>query len=173
MNCKNCKQNYYMTEDTNSCYRRVIDNYYLDNNTLKKCHSNCLDCYTIEDNNAFYNCLTCYEDWEVTDDKSTCYNYINKNFYQIFNFNISEEKDFYYDLKINQNYLQFISTNYLKQNLNKNKTSINLGECENILKKAYNISENDSLYIVIVDIEQEGMKIPKVEYEIYNLIQNK
>ena len=62
MNCRNCKNNLYMTEDTDSCYRRVIDNYYLDNITLKRCHSNCLDCYDIENNITFYNCLTCYED---------------------------------------------------------------------------------------------------------------
>ena len=53
MNCSTCKENYFMTEDTNSCYRRVIDNYYLDNITLKRCHSNCLDCYNIEDNTVF------------------------------------------------------------------------------------------------------------------------
>ena len=67
--------------------------------------------------------------------------------------------------------MQFTSTNYLKQNLNKNKTSINLGICEDKLKKEYNISENDSLYIMILDVEENGMKIPKVEYEVYKINQ--
>ena len=169
MNCRNCKNNLYMTEDTDSCYRRVIDNYYLDNITLKRCHSNCLDCYDIEDNITFYNCLTCYEDWGVNENKYTCNDYINKNLENIFDFNISEAKDFYYDLQIEQNFLQFASTNYLKQNNHKNKTSINLGFCEAILKKSYNIPENETLYISILDVKQEGMKIPKVEYEVYKI----
>ena len=35
------------------------------------------------------------------------------------------------------------------------------------LKERYNISENDTLYMRKIDIKQEGMRIPKVEYDIY------
>ena len=39
MNCIKCKNNYYLTEDTNSCYNDIPDNYYLDNDQiLKRCH---------------------------------------------------------------------------------------------------------------------------------------
>ena len=45
---------------------------------------------------------------------------------------------------------------------------INLGDCENILKDIYNISKDDSLYMLqIISEEDEGMKIPKIEYEVY------
>ena len=44
---------------------------------------------------------------------------------------------------------------------------MNLGQCENLLKNDYNISQNDSLYILQIISEEEGMKIPKIEYEIY------
>ena len=54
-----------------------------------------------------------------------------------------------------------------KNNLNKNKTVINLGECENKLKIFYNISDNASLYILKIDKKEDGMKIPKIEYEIF------
>ena len=30
MNCESCIENYFITEDTNSCYTGEIDNYYLD-----------------------------------------------------------------------------------------------------------------------------------------------
>ena len=46
---------------------------------------------------------------------------------------------------------------------------INLGLCENILKDAYNISYNDSLYILILEIPKEDMKIPKIEYGVYHI----
>ena len=48
-----------------------------------------------------------------------------------------------------------------------NTTSIDLGKCEKQLKNYYNISENESLYILKMDIQQEGYKIPKIQYEVY------
>ena len=50
---------------------------------------------------------------------------------------------------------------------NKNATTINLGECETKLKDYYKIPLNKSLYILKLDVLQEGMKIPKIEYEVY------
>ena len=45
---------------------------------------------------------------------------------------------------------------------------MNLCNCENILKNNYNISYNDLLYILqIISQENENIKIPKIEYEIY------
>ena len=82
--------------------------------------------------------------------------------------NIDEDK-IYQEFQIDNNLLRFTSTKYLKNNPNINETTINLGLCENILKQAYNISNNTSLYLLIIDVEQEGMKIPKVEYEVYNI----
>ena len=48
-----------------------------------------------------------------------------------------------------------------------NNITIDLCECENILKTEYNISKNNSLYILELIFEEQGMKIPKVEYEVY------
>ena len=60
------------------------------------------------------------------------------------------------------------STKNQKNNENENMIIIDLCECENILKQEYNtISKNDSLYILLIILEVEGMKIPKVEYEVY------
>ena len=55
---------------------------------------------------------------------------------------------------------------------NRNKTTINLGQCENELKSAYNISENNSLYIAKIEVKEEGMNIPKIEYEVYYPLYN-
>ena len=40
-------------------------------------------------------------------------------------------------------------------------TSIDLGECEILLRKFYNISLNEIIYIKKIDVNQQGMKIPK------------
>ena len=46
-------------------------------------------------------------------------------------------------------------------------TNIGLGECENILRKIYTIPVEKKLYMKKIDVKQEGMKIPKVEYDVY------
>ena len=48
-----------------------------------------------------------------------------------------------------------------------NATSIDLGECETKIKNQYNISQNESLYILKLEVKQEGYKIPKLQYEVY------
>ena len=59
------------------------------------------------------------------------------------------------------------TTKNQKYNTNTSKTSINLKECEDIIKNEYNISLNDTLFILKLEITEEGMKIPKIEYELY------
>ena len=73
------------------------------------------------------------------------------------------------DKKLNDKNISVIMTSTKNQKKNENEKIItmNLGECENILKTEYNISENDSLYILQIIAEEEGMKSPKMEYEVY------
>ena len=54
-----------------------------------------------------------------------------------------------------------------KNNTNNNITIIELGECEKSLRNHYNISNNQTLYMKKIEVNQEGMKIPKIEYEVY------
>ena len=59
------------------------------------------------------------------------------------------------------------STENQKNDNSPNTTKIDLGECEDKIKSAYNIPKNKSLYILQVEIKQPGYDIPKIEYEIY------
>ena len=47
-------------------------------------------------------------------------------------------------------------------------TIIDLGECEKSLRQSYNLSDNETVYIKMFEISQEGMRIPKIEYDIYS-----
>ena len=58
-----------------------------------------------------------------------------------------------------------------KYNMN-DEDDIFLGECEDRLKELYHIPLNDSLYVLRLDINQIGMQIPLLEYEIYYPINN-
>ena len=54
----------------------------------------------------------------------------------------------------------------IKENIN--KTTIDLMDCDSKLRYIYNITNGSSLYILKIDVKEEGMKIPKIEYEIYS-----
>ena len=55
-----------------------------------------------------------------------------------------------------------------KNSNNPNVSSIDLGECENILKNKYNISNEDSLIVVKTDIKSSDLSSTYVQYEVYN-----
>ena len=60
------------------------------------------------------------------------------------------------------------SINNQKSDENKsNMSTINIGECEGLLKKAYNISNDETLFIKKIDVKEEGMKIPKIVFDVY------
>ena len=71
--------------------------------------------------------------------------------------------------KDNDTTITFTSTNIQKNNeeTNSNTSTINLGKCEDTLKKVYNISNESNLYILKIDKEQKDFKIPKIEYEVF------
>ena len=51
--------------------------------------------------------------------------------------------------------------------MNNNMTTIDLGECETLLRKEYNITNNEILYIKIINVHQDEMETSKVEYDVY------
>ena len=65
---------------------------------------------------------------------------------------------------------QFTSTNNQNSNNeNNNISTINLGKCETKLKLYYNISNNTPLLILKMDVYEEGLLIPIIEYDVYNI----
>ena len=51
---------------------------------------------------------------------------------------------------------------------NVNTTTINLGECEDLLRQEYNISDEQKIYMKKIDVIQEGLKVPYVKYDVYS-----
>ena len=68
----------------------------------------------------------------------------------------------------NETIIQITSTNNQKNNKNHNISTINLGECENIVKGIYNIDPNKPLLILKVDSYIAGSIIPIIQYEVYH-----
>ena len=63
---------------------------------------------------------------------------------------------------------QLTSTENQNNNDYRNISTLKLKECENILKSKYNISQNESLLILKLDIYKEGLLTPIIEYEVYH-----
>ena len=120
---------------------------------------NCVSTCTIEQRQNKF-CMTNYntknqESNEVID---TVINQIRDQLINNFDESIVGEK------QINENGVN-ISINKLN-NENMDDNDINLGECEDRLKKHYNISETESLYMLRIDVEQKGLQVSALEYEI-------
>ena len=63
---------------------------------------------------------------------------------------------------------QITTTKNQNNNEYNNVSTINLGECETTLKDIYGIDQNDSLIILKIDYFMEGLKIPKIGYEVFH-----
>ena len=103
------------------------------------------------------------EEIEINDNTELTQNMINNLFQQLNIYNMYNRKDI---LIFGRN-ISIVAISAKNKNNNENMITIDLGKCENILKEKYNISKNDSLYILLYIFEEDGMKIPKVEYEVY------
>ena len=82
---------------------------------------------------------------------------LTKNKYDVFPFN--ENKN----IIIREQWITFTLTTTIK-NIDDIKDTI---ECQNKLKKFYNISLDEDLYILIINISKPEMINPKVEYKVY------
>ena len=88
---------------------------------------------------------------------------------QIFQYNITKNKEDIIETK-NGVFYQMTTSDNQKNNSNKNISTINLGDCEKILKKEYNIDENLPLIIFKIDFFSPDTLIPIIGYEIYHPI---
>ena len=97
-------------------------------------------------------------------------------------FVISEISDLYEEILVKITIEKILSKlgivrRRLEENLDNNKTNItdnfksifiNLGDCEFILRKFYNISDNVDLMIMKLEIKNNKTKINQIQYEIFN-----
>ena len=80
---------------------------------------------------------------------------------------IIKEKDDKYIIS-NKTLYQITTSENQNNNVYTNISSINLGDCEDILKEEYKINKNDTLIILKIDYNKEGLLIPIIGYEVYH-----
>ena len=187
-NCLECNNNFSIKVNNNNyynCYQECEYNYYFDIDGDYQCTLNqsCPDDYPtlIEDKKECikYDINKIYEDIKKNEiqtlskeEEIEYYDYILESIEAGFtskNYDISD-LDNGNDEMIDAGKIKITFTSVQNQDNNKfnNITSIHLGDCENSLRSHYNISDNETIYILKLDVEQDGMKIPKIEFKVYS-----
>ena len=143
--CKACRNGFYFLENTNNCLKKQEmdwSKYYFNETEqrFKKCHKSCIS--NLEENleNSLIN-----GDIDTSD----------------------IEKGKNEEVKLNDMTITFTTTESQKNDKNNvNKTTVDLGECENILRREYKIPENEAIIMIKKEVFQEGMKTPKIECDV-------
>ena len=145
----------------------ISTSYYSDNYDNYDNTNNTIDLYI--DINYFKNLCHIKDNSTTKDDiiSKIRNEFNNGNLDLLINFYIVEKKN---DLLANENNITYQISSTYNQNNNEytNISSIDLGECETKLRRKYNIYNNITLLIFKVEIKEEGLLIPLIEYEIYN-----
>ena len=187
-NCLTCNNNFPVEINYNNyinCYEECTYFYYFDNEYHCTINSSCPNEYPkllpdkkecIKDNNIIIKDalekIKKEEKKEGEKEEIKYYDKILETIEDIFTsndfdtFDIDKGED--QVIEAEKIKITLTSTQNQKDNINKKMTIIDLGECETRLKKHYNISNNETLYMEKIDVKQEGMKIPKIEYNVYS-----
>ena len=149
----------YQYEYINICYINCPDN------TKKSCiiEYSCVDIKTYC-NDLFGNKCKIKEDIQTFIREEITKDSLDELIYLL----LDNQRD---NLIVEDNNIKYeiTSTNDNNYNEYKNISSIKLGECEKNLRDKFGISEEESLIIFKKDTYKEGLLIPIVEYEIYDI----
>ena len=146
------------TESSNSdeylCELKCSENLPYEIISTQECVENC----TSED--LFNNkCKLNYQNSNLEDKMiNDVQNYIQEN-----NLSPNESKVF----ESNNNKYQIAPLGNQNDNENNDISTIDIGECEQKIRKYYCIPDNEELLLFKIDVYKEGYNMPVVEYEIY------
>ena len=186
-------ENEVLLEDSidNVCYpkNKIIKKYkYNENsNIFEKCYLTCDFCSETPGNENYHKCEECAEgylpsykypgncykenDFDINVDSKFDEEIINeqiKKEFEKLKKAISSDSNLIIETK-NVNY-QISSLKIQKNNNNPNISSIDLGICEEILKRQEGLSKEDNLIIFKIDIKNADLSKTYILYEIYNPI---
>ena len=137
---------------------------------LQECVSYC----SIEDilkNICVFNYYSTEKDYELKAHNIMLNN--SENGFISFDYNTSNLEEGNNEIiKFRKMIITLSTTKSQKENKNKNGTTIDFTNCETELRKRYNISKDDLMFIKMVEVIEEGMKIPKIEYDVYSKLNN-
>ena len=192
-NCKECNNDYPLKFRVNNyfnCYQPNCNHYhYFDySNNYYYCtiDNTCPEEYPVLDNkeckkinqikNMVENSINNFNNKNTKEEEIKYYDSTLKNIEDILT---SENYDTFYLDKGNNEIIELekmkiiLTTtenqkNEINSYNNNNLTNIDIGDCENSLRQFYSLTNDKIIYIKLLEIFQEGFKIPKIEYDIYS-----
>ena len=187
--CQSCPRNYglennkciectgCLLSEMNSCKcSSCLNGFYLDNSyyICKKCNESCIN---YEDNtckciNEYFYFYGYYKGINETINilKTSNLTNIEKNILEVIRSKLNNGN-------INSSYLDngnyfivespktkfIISKSDSKEDIT---TTVDLGQCEHKLRSNKSLTENNSLYILYIEVDEVGMDVPRTEYEV-------
>ena len=170
--CSETNKNKYNYKD--ECLEKCPDGTYNNYYKCLDCHHDCktcekaadiisTNCNSCNDSNKYFNYGNCY-----MLANSTLYDKVIENIQEslINNFDTTSIDNGSYHISTLENITYRITTTKNRERQkNDSITTIDLGECANNLKGEYNLSFNENLYILMIDMFVNN--IEKVEYKVY------
>ena len=132
---------------------------------MVKTHTCVNNCTIVERQKGL--CIINYELKDNEDNKEIEEKVIQDVKEEMKNLNISEVDKGDIIIKQKSSTITISTSDNQKNGKSPNTTNIDLGQCEDKIKEAYNIPKNKSLYILKLEVKQEGLQIPKIDYEVY------
>lgn len=168
---------------TNDCSNDWKDRYIIEERYKRKyiyednCYENCPQ-WTYEDNFICQDChlqeifqKICEINQDNAEERENLTKFIIKEIMnENLNLSISQILNDTKELTLTNDYevYQIATLSYQFNNQNSNLTSINLGTCEDKLKKEYGFDEKEELIIFKIEYSIKGYNIPIIEYEIFS-----
>ena len=171
-----------------NCFQNCSYYYFFDefNNFLCTINNSCpaefpkLDGRECKENikisNMEENLIDCFNNINSIEMEVYCYDNVLEKMEEIFtsnNYDTSKLDGQDEIIEVNKAKIILTTTENQKNNSNKNITTIDLGDCEQSLRQAYNISSDEKIYIKMLEISQEEMKMPKVKYDVFGKLNRK
>ena len=187
-NCLQCHENFFIEINVNNytnCYNIYNFYHFYDNENKLHCTFSCPDDYPIlmqrkneciafnEMKNLIQNISENINNSEG-EKEIQYYNEIMEIIETVFisagynRTNINDGKDEI--ITIGKMTVILTTTKNQKKNKNNNETTIIMDECVNSLIDYYHLSKNETIYMKKTIVIQEGMRIPKIEYDVYNMV---
>ena len=178
----NCNDTEYLYEKNNICYNSSINDSLNKYNISEEIEEEILFNETDKTNELINNCTT--EEFFKglcdiknktlsTENKDNMINtiidnIISGNLNSLLTEIVNGENDFY--IKEDDVVFQITTSDNQKNNEYNNVSTIDLGECEDVLKEKYHINKSLPLIILKIDYFMEGLLIPIIGYEVFDPI---
>ena len=90
-------------------------------------------------------------------------------------YNQNDNKDSMAKMENDEYNINYYPTNLSQEQIDKSKCpNVELGECENVLRKQYNIPKSENLFIVHLELKDKKYEnSPKNQFEVYDSKNNK